>query len=223
MNKRIAFVLLIMATCHVSLGQLRLTTGDSCTCSFGPTNFSLFPTGPGSFHPVFGEALIRLYETSLPAGTVLRYEMFESGPMERPLCVGLMTETNASVSVAGCDVDNAWADLQGTVRLTMVSGSVTLHSVSLQVGRFFDGQYQRWQGGLPSVAIDGRLNIGKVANHQVQITWPTNAIGFVLERAFILPSAAWSPVTNDVTRVDGQFSVLMTSDDGQALFRLRKL
>ena len=106
----------------------------------------------------------------------------------------------------------------------MVSGSVTLHSVSLQVGRFSSGQYQRWQGGLPlaSIAIDPQLSITTVSNAQVQITWPTNDATYVLEQAASSPAAAWSPVTNGVTSVGGQFSVIVAVDHEQAVFRLRK-
>jgi len=165
MKKIFTFFLLITATSPVAFSQLKLTAGDRCTCPFGPTNFFLFGGGPGPFQPVFGEVLIRLYDASLPAGTVLRYEMFENNATEQPICAGFMTDTNSNPSVAGCDVDNACGDLQGTVRLTLVSGSVTLHSVSLQVGRFSNGQYQRWQGGLPmqSIVIDPRAERNRLA------------------------------------------------------------
>ena len=108
MNKKITLLLLIMATCPVAFGQLPLTAGDRCTCRFGPTNFFLFGGGPGSFQPVFGEVLLRLYEASLPPGTVLCYEMFENTASERPVCTGFITETNPDPSVAGCDEARAY-------------------------------------------------------------------------------------------------------------------
>src|SRR6185503_4862631 len=128
--------------------------------------------GPGTFHPVFGEMLIRLADTTLPAGTVLRHEMFENGTAGPPICAGFITGTNPNPSVTSCDVDNAWQDLQGTVRLTMVSGSVTLQSISLQVGRFSGGQYERWMGGVVAI-LEPRLAIASLPHAQVELSWAT--------------------------------------------------
>lgn len=221
MKEKLFFLIVALVTSPPASGQTLLTAGDRCTCTFNASNFYLFPTIPGSFQPVFGEVLIRLYDVALPPGTVLRYEMFENGTAEQSICTGFITETNPNPSVAACDADNAWQDLQGAVRLSMLSGSVTLHSISLQVGRFSGGQYQRWMGGVVATP-DPRLNIVRLPNGQVELSWATNHVGYSLEAAPSLSAVGWDPVSNSVATVGARFSVRLETSDSHVFVRLRK-
>src|SRR6185503_16765959 len=94
-KEKLLLVILVSLTTFTASSQTLLTAGDRCTTSFAPSNFIFFPTGPGSHHPVFGEMVIRLNDTTLPAGTILRYEMFEDDTDQAPIGMGVITETNA--------------------------------------------------------------------------------------------------------------------------------
>jgi hypothetical protein len=164
-----------------------------------------------------------LVETTLPPGTGLRYEMFENDFSEQPICAGVVGPGSAIPFHVGCGADNAWQDLQGIVRLTMLGGSATMNTagVGLQVRRFFNGQYQIWEGAAPA-AIDPRLSVTKLSGEQVRLTWPTNNAAYVLEQASSLSTVAWGPVTNSVATEGDRLSVVLDIGQGQAVFRLRK-
>jgi hypothetical protein len=109
-------------------GQLLLNQGDSFTYQFatlpqtGSTN--AFLTSPRG---VFG---FTLNAATFQPGEQLRYEMFEHDSSEVPLQSGILSATppsGATIFSAG-----AWQDLQGAVRLTMLTGSATVDTISVQ-------------------------------------------------------------------------------------------
>ena len=55
------------------------------------------------------------------------------------------------------------------------------------------------------------------------VAWPTNAPGYVLERAASLPSADWSPDTNIRGVTGGDFTITNPVSPGSLFFRLRGL
>ena len=55
------------------------------------------------------------------------------------------------------------------------------------------------------------------------VAWPTNAPGYVLERATSLPSANWSPDTNIRGMSGGDFTITNPVSPGSVFFRLRGL
>ncbi len=66
------------------------------------------------------------------------------------------------------------------------------------------------------------LEILQMDPASVQISWPTNAVGYALESATNLPAQAWIPVTNRVT-INGHFSTVQLDATGpRRFFRLRK-
>jgi hypothetical protein len=215
-------ILIFLAVRVTSFGQSVFEAGDSCTVSFTATNLYYMPAAIGPYNPVFGEAYIRLYDTNVAAGTVLRLEMYENDTSETPLCTSLLTATNPEPTIAGCSTDNAWQDLQGKVRVTMLSGSVRVHSLFLQIGKFNNGSYGRWMGGSVPPIPEPRLHIAPKSNGQVELTWGTNHTAFRLETAPALPSGIWLPVTNDVTSSGSRFSVIVSPGHGPAVFRLHQ-
>jgi len=56
---------------------------------------------------------------------------------------------------------------------------------------------------------------------RLQITWPTNFTGYLLESAAAVQAATWTPVTNTIAISNGQFTVTLDADAPQQLFRLR--
>ena len=66
-----------------------------------------------------------------------------------------------------------------------------------------------------------RLEIRASAPMQVALSWPTNAVGYVLESAAALPASLWSQLTNAPVTVGNQFTVGVDATNGQQFFRLR--
>src|ERR1041385_5993064 len=127
--KRFAFVCAVgLATCGPARSQLVLNPGDTFAYSFSSlpltgfvSSFNSVPSG------VFG---FTVRSNSFQAGDLLRYEMFENSVAESPIFSGtLSTAPPFSLSATNA---GAWQDVQGAVRFTMLSGSVTLDSVSVK-------------------------------------------------------------------------------------------
>jgi len=127
--KQLALVAIAALEIQLSCqAQLTLNAGDVWTYPFaslpfvGNTNaFTTFPQGIFSF---------TVNGTTLQSGDLLSYEMFESTPSLTPICSGTMT--GGSPTTLSCSSAGAWQDREGAVRLTMVSGSLTVDSVTLQ-------------------------------------------------------------------------------------------
>jgi len=56
----------------------------------------------------------------------------------------------------------------------------------------------------------------------IELSWPTNAVGYVLESATNFPAQAWSPVTNSVTTSGDLFFVQSSITGSRQFYRLRK-
>jgi hypothetical protein len=66
------------------------------------------------------------------------------------------------------------------------------------------------------------LQIVSLTAAWLEILWPTNAAGYVLESATNLPAQAWSAVTNDIA-VEGEFyRVQLNATEPRRFIRLRK-
>jgi hypothetical protein len=58
---------------------------------------------------------------------------------------------------------------------------------------------------------------------QLVLTWPTNAVGFVVERATSLtPSISWEPVTNVPTIKDRDLTISVDTSKGSQFYHLRR-
>jgi len=109
-------------------GQLVLNPGDSWTYPFS----ALPKTGSV---PVFTSTPSGIFDFTLDNSTfqngdMLLYEMFETDTSELPICSGTLSSTPSEKT--SCESDFAWQDLQGAIRLTMLAGSVTVDSVSVE-------------------------------------------------------------------------------------------
>lgn len=107
--------------------QLMLNPGQTWTYSFGSLPFigntNAFTTSPQ------GIFSFTVNGGTLQTGDLLSYEMFESSPSLTPICSGTMN--GSSPATLSCSSPGAWQDREGSVRLTMVSGSVTVDTVAL--------------------------------------------------------------------------------------------
>jgi hypothetical protein len=65
------------------------------------------------------------------------------------------------------------------------------------------------------------LSITAVSVGQVQIAWPSAAIGYTLEQSTsLVPPVLWSPVTNEVNSVAGQNTVTIVATNSPVFYRL---
>ncbi len=121
--------LALLGACLSGSSQLVLNPGDTWTYQFstlpfvGTTNaFLANPSG------IFG---FTVNSNTFQPGDALRYDMFENSTAESPIFTGTMSSAPPFTVLTA--TNDAWQDLQGAIRFTMESGSVTVDSVTLGV------------------------------------------------------------------------------------------
>ena len=67
-----------------------------------------------------------------------------------------------------------------------------------------------------------RLSIARAGTASVQLSWPANLSGFVLEQTARLPAADWSAVTNTASVLGDRRAVTVDATAAQRFYRLRK-
>jgi hypothetical protein len=123
MTRTAIVVLALGAFCQSAAAQLRLNAGDAWTHEF--TSLPVVVTGPGPAERLSGfHFSMPDYE---PGADLLCIEMFENTVADgEPLCSALL---DTAPAVDSCAAAGGWDDFQGTVRLTMLSGSGLIESV----------------------------------------------------------------------------------------------
>src|SRR6266478_1153549 len=119
----------VLAFCLCCHSQLLLNPGDTWAYQFNSLpkagNISVFVTNPG------GSVAFTVDSSTFQNGDQLRYEMFEDSLSETPICSGLISAVPPSTVT--CRAASSWQDLQGVIRLTMISGSMTVTGITLVV------------------------------------------------------------------------------------------
>jgi hypothetical protein len=144
-----------------------------------------------------------------------RFEMFENSADESPI-LAWETEAHEDCSL-NPGVTNAWQDLQGVVRVTAITPTLlSFMEIEITVPStngflYYDGYILPRPG----------LNITPADGGQLQITWPTNFIGYSLESALTLSASTWAPIINSAAIVRDQFSVTLRTGEARQFFRLR--
>lgn len=206
---------MLLAAWVRSSGQVTLNAGDNYTHQFA----TLPLMGPGILVP---GAVLDLWvdRPSLRPGDALLFEMFEDTPTGSPILSRTVTADSEGSEFQGF-VENAWRDLQGSIRLTAVSGSVTVRFFTLQA-RVVDHRLLVFSTTIvPKPPL--RLSVTRVGPSELQISWATNHTGYVLESALTLPAQAWTTVTNSRVITSDHFYVKVRAGAAQEFFRLRKL
>ena len=214
-------VVVLLAASQVH-GQVVLNAGESLTHQFStlPFNDNLSFGIPGPSGALF------LYLIP-PAGpgpaSSYRVELFENTPADPPV---LVAENTIGPGGSGGDyrAPNAWGDLQGSFRVTALTGSITVRGFSLQSFRpgtptGFD-VYSTDRIYFPTQPV---LSVMR-ANDGFALYWPAAATNFILQAtASLIPPVMWSPVTNAVTLNGNVFSVTLapSGTNDRQFFRLR--
>lgn len=112
-------------------GFIHLTAGQSYTYSF--SSLPSLGVGPDAYRAFAYWSFTNA--SSYPAGTTVSFEMFETSEMEAPIASSpLLYYQNTDErrgEIAG--VFGAWQDLQGAMRVSVVSGAVDLSRIEVQV------------------------------------------------------------------------------------------
>lgn len=126
--KQLLIISLWLSILFRGFGQgVLLNTGDSYAYQFSSLPFGGFSTS-GNPRAYFS---LPIFPSDLgPSGT-LRFEMFEDTPNGIPIFSRTLTMSSSIWDTDGT-VPNAWADIQGSIRLTMLSGSIAINVFSLQ-------------------------------------------------------------------------------------------
>src|ERR1043165_9426907 len=128
MKKTLFTAGLLIALAPAAFSQLVLHTGDTWTYNFNnlPRTGSVpvFTSTPG------GTFQFTINGSSFQSGDQLRYEMFETSTSDPAICSALFS--SEPPNDATCTTDLAWQDQQGAVRLSMLSGSLIIDSVTIK-------------------------------------------------------------------------------------------
>jgi hypothetical protein len=207
----------LLSVCLPAHCQVTLNAGETYTYQFS----TLPRTGFTFFGAPSGLLALGVNGPSLQPGDSLRFEMFDDVPSGDPFFSRTVT-ASSDPSEFFASVSFVWQDLQGSIRLTMVSGSATIDSFSLLVLRVAgpSGLNQYSASVVPEPRPALRLVPSPTA---LAIRWPASETNFVLEATSgLAPGSQWQTVTNPVETVDGMFSVAVDFEMQARFFRLRK-
>lgn len=132
MQKQIIAILASLFThlCCFAQSQFQLNVGDVVTYRFATLpfvgNFSDSPQNRGT-----SAGQVTVFLQTLSAGQSFRYEMFENDETTAPFYSA--TISSPSPTTQGYFVPNVWQDLNGTIRLTGLSGSLLFNQITVGV------------------------------------------------------------------------------------------
>ena len=154
MNRSILICLVTLSAWAAARGQIPLNSGDVFTFEF--TSLTPVPGDPGPLNPL-GNYSVILNPATVQPDDMIRLEMFENSLNEEPIC----ERTWANQSLVICQAPDAWGDLQGTIRLTMLSGSATVDVITFRALTLSGGTppLQIWESTFVPVPEPGTLSL----------------------------------------------------------------
>jgi len=218
MKSRLTYLSLLIVANFSAQAQMILNQGDVWTHSFSTLPNTITGGLPFTFPP---NGTVIANFSSFPAGSTMRYEMFEGGPVGPPILSGLVT--SGATLIAGPPY--AWQDLNGSVRFTMLTGACAVASVTLRADLPNPlnpvNRYDEYSVSVSLTSPPPRLVVQR-GSRLVQVSWWTNgASGYVLEATNALRSGAWPAATNTPSVISNRYAVTL-SPTNQMYFRLRK-
>lgn len=210
--------------CLDGQAQLVLNAGESWCYHFSSIaqtgSVSAFVESPN------GSFAVALDSASFQPGDKLRYEMFESNLSEEPLCSGLLS--SAPPFGATCQASGSWQDLAGVVRLTAVSGSLSVTGITLRIvkaGVSLSSYEVHATNVVPVAWPAGSISLSAVGQPgRTILSWPqANADNFYLQGATnLLAPIIWRNVTNTAYPIGGAYYVTNDTTGANQFFRLQK-
>jgi len=216
------FAAALLMTSLAGYGQVTLGTGASYTYRFERLEFQ----GKSTFGIAEPSGTVFLYvDPTFPSGLgpndAYRVEIFEDTSADPPVLSRTITATS-SIHETDYRVRGIWGDLQGCIRVTVLSGSITLRGFSFQAIKVgspveFD-IYGTSRIFIPPPPVLSILPAGSA----MAVRWPASGTNFVLEASSSLASSmSWGPVTNAVALSGGMLSVTIEPAGARQFFRLK--
>ena len=104
----------------------------------------------------------------------------------------------------------------------------------LNVPAFFDANASQWTSTAPApltlwtLGVNTApitaptLNLTRMNQREINLSWPETASGFVLEYSASLPASNWTPITNNILTTNGQRSLSVEVTGLGQFYRLRR-
>ena len=213
--------------------QLTLESGQSWTYTFY-TGDELALVGQLPFTGIQTYSVtLGIHPGSFESGSQLRCEIVRGGvyawgagsPSVTPVTTSTISNVPPDTVSLSCSC-LAWLqpDGPGGVRFTMLSGAVTIDTMTLEARVPYSGspRHDHLLSATMAPVPGPRLGIRVLSPSQTRLTWPTNAIGYRLESAATLPPSSWTTVTNTPSVSGGDYAVNVERTGSQRCFRLRK-
>lgn len=155
----------------------------------------------------------------LESGDAILLEMFEGAPGTNLILSRTLTAAS-SLDDFYAWVSYGWQDLEGSVRLTMLSGSASISNFLVSAAKMTSPRGVTTYG--TSLTFPPRPKLQFVPSPSaLALRWPTSGASFVLESTLSLsPPLQWQLVTNPVQTVSNQFSVSVDYGFQSRFFRL---
>lgn len=222
MKRLVLFAAMLLAGCLVARSQLTLGPGESYTNEFK----MLFRTGRYEVaFPPLAAVNVAVDPATLQIEDALHVQMFEDLPTGTPFYQQTLMNTTNAMYYFAASQGFYWQDLQGSIRLTMVSGSVTIDSLLVQV--FIPGSASTVHEFATRIYLpEGRPALRVVrSGTALEFSWPTSATNHVLETTPSVPAAqGWQSVTNTAEIVGDNYRVSVPLDPQvqSGFYRLRQ-
>jgi hypothetical protein len=204
---------------HAALGtRAQIVLNERDVWDYHFTSMNLLSAN-GIFGSPSGQLTIGI--DSFPSGT-LKWEVWDGVAIGTPMGSGLITPT-AGAGIVGA-WSFAWQDFEGSVRLTMLTGSCTVASVRANATRpaSLPSRWDTFTSLATSNSPPPRLLAQRLTN-AVAVSWWTNGTtGYVLESANAIPTNQWTVVPLAPVVVSNRYVVNVATNESAAYFRLRK-
>ena len=210
--------LLFLSISLSAQGALVLNAGESYSYHFSnllANGYAPYGTGCPGIHFSLGT----LANLGLESGDSLRFEIFSGAPTGTPVYSNTITTASGTPDFFPSDC-GIWSDLEGSFRLTAITGSAAINLIQFYISRSLVNGAQLFQVAVyPQNQPTLRLTPSPTA---LVLRWPTSSVNFTLESRPILAGATnWQVVTNAVQTNNGNCSVTVGYQASPRFFRLR--
>jgi hypothetical protein len=219
--KKLLVAASLLIVCTRAFSQLTLNAGETYSYYFTNLPFAFGSTGPGNCP--WGRVEFAFYPDGttlhLATNSALLLEMFEGTPDGSPFLSRTLTSTSSIGDFIAWQCSH-WFDNEGSIRLTMLSGSAVLTRFLVRADKNSPCCYSIYSTNVFPVSRPALSFVPSSAT--LALSWPTSDVSFVLEAATnLVPPFAWQPVTNAPQTSSANVSVTVDYRSSQRIFRLR--
>jgi len=220
MKNGLVIVGMVFGIAGVGRCDMLLNAGDTFTYEFQtvPFEYSVLPPQFLTVNAHFGYGLDPATFDSTT--DMIRVEAFETSTNEPPFFSGSSPNAVGYAWIVQSSPTH-WQDLQGVLRITVVTGSVVLRSI--QVGVVITragGGYSAYNTPTIPVPLPSLRIVPTVDG--AMLTWPSQFTNWTLEASTTLGSSnSWTAITNTPVPVGTELTVTDTAAEQARFYRLR--